>query len=257
MNINEFLEVGRLRSKMPQYTQKREKAIMLAAEVLSKHPRAYLSLSGGKDSTAMAFIVDEAARRVNRDFEVWCHMSDASFPGTRETVTEICKRIGRELTIYESPVSAFEAVKNKQRQAFGKSGYFFDSVRDFAKDKDLCFVGVRAFESKRRMKAARAHGAVFKSESMGEVVTCCPLQWFRLEDVAATLVYYGAPIHPIYFKQSIETGQNVNDESRWIRLNYVTSKDLLNKGTAVFLRLNYPDLYNKLREAYPEVARYT
>jgi len=256
MTFDEFIEIGRLRAKSPQYRKKRDASIELAARELITHERPYLSLSGGKDSTAMAFIVNEAAIQVNREFRVWCHVSDASFPGTIETVKAVCDRIHRPLDLYRCPVSAFELVKSKQRRPFGKSGAFFDSIRTYADDKDLCFVGVRACESKRRMKAAKIHGAVYQSKSMGKVTTCVPLQWFRLEDVAAALYEFQAPIHPIYHKQAIDNGKNVNDETQWIRLNYVTSKDLLNKGTAVFLKLNYPELYNKLRAAYPEVGLY-
>jgi len=256
MTIADFVEIGRLRSKHPQYSEKLNAAITLACEQLVKHDRPYVSISGGKDSTAMSFIVDEAARTTGKDFELWCHVSDASFPGTVETVEKIAKTLGRKLVLYESPISAFEAVKQKQKASFGKSGIFFDSIRAYAADKDLSFVGVRAFESKRRMKAARAHGAVYKSASMGDVTVCAPITWFRLDDVAATLYKYGAPIHPIYSKMAIESGKNVNDEKQWIRLNYITSKDLLHKGTAVFLKLNYPELFNKLKEAYPEVGNY-
>lgn len=256
MNFDDFMEIGRLRAKSSQYRKKRDAAIGLAAKELLTHKYPYLSLSGGKDSTAMAFIVNEAAIQVNRSFRVWCHLSDASFPGTIETVKAICERIQRPLNLYQCPVSAFEMVKNKQKRPFGKSGCFFNSIREYAKNKDLCFVGVRACESKRRMKAAHVHGAVYQSKSMGNVTTCAPLQWFQLEDVAAALYEFQAPIHPIYRKQAIDNGKNVNDETQWIRLNYITSKDLLNKGTAVFLKLNYPELYNKLRAAYPEVGLY-
>lgn len=256
MNIDDFIEIGRLKYKSPAYRKKHDAAVDLATDMLMQYERPYLALSGGKDSVAMAFIINEAARIVGKDFEVWCHVSDASFPGTVETVRETCKRIGRKLVLYESKESAFDLVKENQKQAFGKNGRFFDSIRDYANDKDLAFVGTRAYESKRRMKAAKVHGSVFKSKSMGDVTVCCPLLWFRLEDVAAALYEYNAPIHPIYYKQSIDSRKNINDETQWIRLSYVTSRDLLNKGTVVFLKLNYPDLYNKLKAANPEVAQY-
>jgi 3'-phosphoadenosine 5'-phosphosulfate sulfotransferase (PAPS reductase)/FAD synthetase len=256
MDLSEFREIGRIRSKSPQYAKKRAEALQASADLLLSHKRPYLSLSGGKDSVAMAFLVDEAARSVNRDFEVWCHLSDASFPGTRETVEDVCRRIGRKLVIYESPVSAYDLAERKEKRAFGKSGVFFGSIREYAADKDLAFVGVRAFESKRRMKAAKVHGMVFQSESMGNVTVCHPLLWFRLADVAALLYEYNAPLHPIYAKMALG-GRNKFGEESWIRLGYITSKDLLNKGTAVFLKLNYPELYNKLARAYPEIGRYT
>ena len=42
----------------------------------------------------------------------------------------------------------------------------------------------------------------------------------------------------------------------YIRLGYITSRDLLDKGTAVFLKLNYPDIYNKLIKSFPEIRNH-
>lgn len=57
----------------------------------------------------------------------------------------------------------------------------------------------------------------------------------------------------IYKKITIERGENRCGEESFIRLGYITSRDLLNKGTAVFLRINYPDEFNRLAAAYPEI----
>jgi 3'-phosphoadenosine 5'-phosphosulfate sulfotransferase (PAPS reductase)/FAD synthetase len=254
VNLELFLEIGRLRSKQPQYQSKKQKAQKLIIDMLASHNAPYLALSGGKDSVAMAYIVDEAATSCGKDFRVWSHISDASFPGTAEIVRTVCDRLGRPLDIFQSS-GAFDAAAGKEKGAFGKSGVFYDSVREYAKDKDLSFVGVRAYESKRRMKAARIKGAFFYSESMGGVTVCHPLLWFRLEDVAAAIYEHDAPMHPIYSKRAVE-GRNKFGEEQWVRLGYVTSKDLLNKGTAVFLKLNYPELYAKFAKAYPELRLY-
>ena len=253
MNIDDFIKIGALRCGMQQYAEKRDKAIQLCEEQLSTHKNPYLAISGGKDSVAMAYIVDAAARKVGADFKLWLHHSDASFQGTIETCREVADAIGRRLDVFESECSAFDAIERPQKAAFGKSGVFFDSVRDYAKDKDLCFVGVRAAESKRRRNAAKAHGQVFKSVSMGDVTVCHPLLWFTGYEVAAALYEYNAPIHPIYRKMTIERGENSQGEASFIRLGYITSRDLLNKGTAVFLRINYPDEFNKLAAVYPEI----
>lgn len=254
MNIHDLLEIGRIKSKSLRYKQLKEKAINTSAELLLKHNNPYLAISGGKDSVAMAFIVNEASVMVNKSFRLWCHASDASFPGTIETVRKVAETINKPLDIFESN-KAFEYVKSKQKKSFGKTGVFFDSVREYAEDKDLCFVGVRAYESKRRMNAAKAHGMVYYSKDMGDITVCNPLQWFKLEDVAAALYEFNAPLHPIYYKHSID-GKNKFGEDQFIRLGYITSKDLLSKGTAVFLKLNYPDIFNKLCKEFPQIREY-
>jgi 3'-phosphoadenosine 5'-phosphosulfate sulfotransferase (PAPS reductase)/FAD synthetase len=254
VNLELFYEIGRLRSKQPQYQAKKRKAQELIADMLLSHNAPYLALSGGKDSIAMAYIVDGVSTSCGKEFRVWSHISDASFPGTVEIVCDVCDQLNRPLDIFQSTV-AFESAAEKDKRAFGKTGIFYDSIREYTKDKDLSFVGVRAYESKRRMKAAKIKGASFFSESMGSVTVCYPLLWFRLEDVAAAIYEYNAPMHPIYSKQAVSK-RNKFGEEQWVRLGYVTSKDLLNKGTAVFLKLNYPDLYAKFAEAYPELRLY-
>lgn len=256
MKFEEFINCGRLRAKMQQYTRKKAEAIETCCKAFESSQSPYVSISGGKDSVAMAFIVNEAAKICGKDFRLWAHISDASFPGTLETCKKTSEMINRILDVYESKISAFDAVTQEKRQSFGKTGVFFDSIRDYAKEKDLAFVGVRASESKRRKQAASAHGNYFYSASMGNLMVCHPLLWFRLEDVAAALWEYNAPIHPIYKKQPVETGQNSLREDMFIRLGYITSKDLLNKGTAVFLKLNYPEHFYRLAEVWPDIRKW-
>ena len=256
MTIQEFLEVGRVRSKMMVYQRRKAAAVDLCRQVLETHRSPYAALSGGKDSVAMCCILDEAARADGRRFRIWSHVSDASFPGTEETCRELATRLNRPLDIDMSPVSAFDALNGDQRQAFGKRGVFFDAVRRYAEDKDLCFVGVRARESKRRRQAANVHGPVFHSKSMGDITICHPLLYFALEDVAAALYEYSAPIHPIYFKAPLDCGVNRQGDEQFIRLSYLTSKDLLNKGTALFIKTNYPAEYAKLCRAWPDIRRF-
>lgn len=256
MKFDEFINCGRLRLKMPQYTKKKSDAIALCCKRLESAKNPYVAISGGKDSVAMAFLVDDAARQCNVEYRLWLHLSDASFPGTLETCQKVADILQRPLDVFESETSAFDSLNSKKKQSFGKTGVFFDSVRDYAKNKDLAFVGVRASESRRRMQAAKVHGQCFYSKSMGDVIVCHPLLWFRLEDVSAALYEYGAPIHPIYKKIPIGTSRNQLNEDGFIRLGYITSKDLLNKGTAVFLRINYPDQFFKLAEVWPEIRQW-
>ena len=156
MTFSQLLEQGRLNANMPAYKRKKEKAISVCVEQLTSHTDPYCAVSGGKDSVAMACLLNDAAKQCNRDFTLWAHVSDASFPGTLETCQALSKHIQRKLDMFQSD-SAFDSINNKQRMAFGKTGVFFGSIKEYAKDKDVAFVGVRAYESKRRMRAAKAH----------------------------------------------------------------------------------------------------
>ena len=256
LSFEQFIECGKLRSQMLTYQRKKKKAIELCTNVLSAHTAPYVALSGGKDSVAMAFIVNDAAKKCGKDFRLWSHISDASFPGTEETCEKVSEMINRPLDISRSD-QAFEMLSVKDVTAFGKKGVFFSEVRRYNQSKDVVFVGVRAGESKRRMNAAKAHGTVFRSESMGGISVVNPLQWFDVFDVAAALSEYNAPIHPIYHKIPVENGSNGNGEPLFIRLSYITSKDLWNRGTLVFIKINYPDIYARMLKYCPEISRYT
>lgn len=256
LSFEQFMECGRLRSKMSAYQKKKNEAIKICENALLTHEAPYAALSGGKDSVAMAFIINDAAKKCGKDFRLWAHISDASFPGTEETCVKVSEMTGRQLDISRSD-KAFEMLSAKEVSAFGKSGVFFSEVRKYNKTKDVAFVGVRANESKRRMKAAKIHGDVFLSNSMGGITVVNPLQWFDVFDVAAALAEYNAPIHPIYRKVPVETGNNSNGEPLFIRLSYITAKDLWNRGTLVFIRINYPDIYAKMLKYCPEISRFT
>ena len=72
-----------------------------------------------------------------------------------ETINKIAESLDKTVDFYRSKYSAIETIsETKEQRKFGKSGVFYNSVREYAKDKDLSFVGVRASESKRRKKAA-------------------------------------------------------------------------------------------------------
>lgn len=248
MTIQDFLEIGEVRSGMLAYKRLKGKAQKGIEDAFLRSERPYLAISGGKDSIAMAYLVDEVATRINRDYVLWAHVSDASFPGTVEIIRDVAACLGRELVLSES-VGAFEAYKNPEMKQFGKQGVFFSEIRKFAKDYDLAFVGVRAYESKRRMAAAKAHGMTYFSADMGDVTVCAPLTWFRLSDVAAVTVEYDTPIHPIYYKLPVGSYRTTLDGDTFIRLGYATAKDLIHKGSQEFIRVNYPEIYNKLRAA--------
>lgn len=258
MTFDDFIRQGRLRCRMPDYKAKHQKALEVAKEAIGSHSKTYVSVSGGKDSVVCACIADEAARAVGKEIALWAHVSDASFPGTEETICALAEKLGRKVVFSRSEGSAYDALSNAQRRAFGKTGVFFSAIRQWVEESgcDLCITGVRAFESKRRMQAARCHGSVFHSSVGGEIDICNPITWFRLEDVAAAIADYQAPIHPIYSKAPIGTSRNRYAEDGFIRLGYITSRDLLNKGTAVFIRLNYPAQWQRLCEAWPEIRNY-
>lgn len=241
-------------STLPTFKRKVEKAKEFIREAFSISTHPYLACSGGKDSIAMFSLVDEIAIELNRQYIVWGHLSDASFPFTQETIEESCFMSKKAIQYLDfSPVSAFDVIKDSVSQ-FGKKGYFFNAIADFQKKSrcDLAFIGVRASESARRKKAVKIHGHLFESSVTGIRQKCCyPLAYWNVDDVFAQILISGYPLHPIYSKR-----HHLGD-IRKIRLGYLTSQDLLNIGTVGFIRDNYPQQYQQLILACPKFANYT
>jgi len=50
--------------------------------------------------------------------------------------------------------------------------------------------------------------------------------------------------------------RHISGDPGKIRLGYVTARDLVEHGTVVFLKENYPELFRKLLRAFPEMGRY-
>lgn len=248
-------ELGGLYKNLNAYKRRLEQAKAFVREALSRSERPYLSISGGKDSVAMLAVVDAVARETGVDFPLWAHVSDASFPGTIETLQTCAQITGRELILDQSPVSAFDVERDTDAlKPFGKQGYFFDAIRAFQTNykPDLVFVGVRAAESRRRARACNVHGHLFRSSVTGPPIwVCYPLVWWSVEDVCACIVDHGLPFHPIYSMRSAD------GDARSIRLGYITARDLMHKGTIAFIRANYPAIYTLLVSKFPDMRAYT
>lgn len=248
----ELKKLGKYHSRTALFQKRFREAVEFAKLAFSICDNPCVNISGGKDSIAMLAVVSEAAKDMGRDFTCWIHVSDASFPGTIETAKEAVELCDSELIVSESPVSAFDVDFSREVKQFGKEGVFFSEIRRNMEENgfDLCFIGNRMFESKRRMKACLAHGVIYTTTVPTNQTICTPIMKFRIEDVAATIEHFGLPWHPIYSKVHDRGAEN-------IRLGYVTAQDLLSLGTGVFLRTNYPELYNKLSKYNPNVRKYT
>lgn len=239
---------GQIYQSSSQFRRKMEQSKQFVREVFERFNTPYLALSGGKDSVAMLGVVNDVANEIGKPFEIWSHISDASFPGTIETIRACAEKTCRPLILDESPVSAFDVIGQQSSQRFGKQGYFFDAIAKQCATHDVVFVGVRAAESKRRKKASLAHGHLFETHVPLHHWKSHPICWWDVQDVAAAAAYYDLPIHPIYEKFPTDIGA--------IRLGYATALDLVEKGTLIFLRKNYPTLFHKLTQARPDLRRF-
>jgi 3'-phosphoadenosine 5'-phosphosulfate sulfotransferase (PAPS reductase)/FAD synthetase len=244
-------QLGKYHCKTGVFKKRLYNAVEVAKAAFEISENPCLNISGGKDSVAMLAVVSEAAKQLKRSFKAWIHISDASYPETIETTLKACELCDVELIISESPISAFDVNFQKEVKKFGKEGVFFSEIKKNIEGNnfDLCFIGNRMYESKRRLKACLAHGEIYNTTVPTKHICCTPIMRFKVEDVAATIELYKLPWHPIYFKWH---------DRNWdkIRLGYITAQDLMEMGTIVFLKTNYPDLYNKLSKFNPKIRQY-
>lgn len=253
MDIERFYEIGKVNSFMPTYQKRLGVAKAEIYHNLNTHDKPYIAVSGGKDSMVLLHLVNQVAKGIGKEVVAWSHLSNASFPSTFETIEKLVERCGIEWVVNENK-DAYTYLRDKEKMKFGKSGVFFDSVKEFAADKDLAFVGTRASESKRRRKAFNIKGMTFSSKSMGDVTVCNPLAWFRLEDIASYTVENNIPMHPIYSKHQFDKTVNQDGEPYWIRLGYTTQRDLRDRGFVNFLKMNYPDIYEEIKMIDPTIS---
>lgn len=216
------------------------------AQMLAEHPNCYIALSGGKDSVALAHLVN----RIRPTPSVsW--MDDLEWPETEQLVRGLASR-------WELKVVRRDGLW-EQLVAIGLSpfdhNYFYDrrlvpkSRRDCVRDYDAVFLGLRADESAGRRVNAAVRGDAY---SAGRQVHLCPLQRWTSRDIFAYLVAHGLPIHPVYQKRSA-----VFEPERSIRVSWwIPSPGVSRHGYCAWLRQHYRDRWRQLIMAFPEGRAY-
>lgn len=169
IELADFLACGRMRSGFASFKSKHEDALQMCAEALTSHKAPFVSISGGKSSAAAAFVVDAAARIVDRDFVLFVCLADPDPPDVADTCLEIAEMTGRHLDICQYPC-----------------GYHHkkpDKALEYASEKDLCFMGAQPAQN----------GWRISEKKHLDIDVVFPLQHFDLYDIAALYTVYDIP----------------------------------------------------------------
>jgi len=226
-----------------QFAKKLQRAREIRDEGLSRISKGYVSWSGGKDSTAVLFLV----REVCPYYKCVKHDDDCEYPDTLKYVKKLQAKYGLNLDILQPSFSVWEKIV-ENAEILGEE--IHNSNIDFASesfygvmkkyydegDYDGMFWGLRAEESK-----ARKHNAIFNGANYlkGDSKICCPITWWTGDDVFAYLVGNNIQINPLYYKCKFTEPGRIRDG--W----WLPGKTAY-KGHLSFLRYYYPDLYQKL-----------
>lgn len=216
--------------------------------------RWYVAWSGGKDSTALAHIVNS----MYPGTEIWSEKDDCDFPGEIEYVTSVAAKYNFNLNLCVPGMPLLDEALARQidicedihsRGTEFSDRFFYSAV---AAQESLCdgvFLGLRAEESRARQKNAMMRGHIYRRKN--KKWTCCPLVWWTATDVFSYLVTNNIPILNIYFKTKF-IGSPENIRKAWM-LPGASSR----KGFCAWLRYYYPQQFQKLALAFPNIKSYT
>jgi phosphoadenosine phosphosulfate reductase len=226
------------------FQRKLKKAREIRDQALSDIQNGYISWSGGKDSTALLFLI----REVEPDYLAVYRDADTMLPNSLEYIKRIVKKYNINLQVINAPFSIWDYYHEYpehlddivHRSSTVNFEGFKSTMNKFSNDGnfDGMFWGLRAEESNARLKNLQLRGATY---ILNKKIVCNPLAWWKGEDIFAYLIGNNIEIHPAYFQCKFK------DPER-IRVGGWTPDKANNKNGEHMRWLQYyhPELYRKI-----------
>lgn len=236
-----------LHSRLPGYRRRVAQAQAAVTEWLSRCHHPYIAFSGGKDSVCVLHLVREQVS----DIPAVYLDADNCFPEvsvlidetpnclrypTSEPFLDTLRRFGLDGGTDLDRQTMRSTVYEPVRRLLANYGY------------DGCAYGIRAAESHGRRQSVRFHNLVFYSKQY-QAWQCQPVGWWSYNDVWAYIVSNALPYAGTYDRMwdMPEVDQ---------RVSYWAGETKRRHGRYAWLKRNYPELWNKLAAALPEVRNY-
>lgn len=233
-------------SETTAYKRKIEKSKTVIQTFLQEHGSdAYVSLSAGKDSTAMAHLVWS----IDPTIKMMSQKDSLDFPTELDYLNTLKTDYGFDLTVITPNVNLWEVIKTTDflndvhsRGTEFSDSYFYGLIREFQQNTGLSsvFLGLRAEESKQRQWNFKKRGFIYKNNTWQQWV-CQPLALWSGFDVMAYLFENRIPILDVYFKTKFV--KYPHD----IRKSWILPSHQASQGQISWLRYYYPDEYNRLQ----------
>lgn len=244
-DINVKMDI--LHGKSKRYKNKELSAKDIISRALVQMDRPYLSFSGGKDSLIMLHMVLEQ----KPDIPVVYWDADASFPDTDIFLDKISSEWNIDLIRFKTrpilEVFREYGIDHPQIEAKTMIATVYDPIKKLIAEYgfDGVFVGLRREESYGRKQLIKYRGPIFYSKYQN-VIECLPVAYFSVQDVWAYITANKLPYNPVYDKTSMRPRNE-------IRVSYYCGESIRERGRFVWLKKEYPDLYNRFAAEFPEV----
>jgi 3'-phosphoadenosine 5'-phosphosulfate sulfotransferase (PAPS reductase)/FAD synthetase len=258
------------------------------AKAGAERGKMFCSLSGGKDSTALAGLLAEAGVACRGVYA----SSALDYPDTVETVDALGRAVGMavdvlapaELERHVARICSHYGVR-KPRKRKGLATYDeWDVLRalppdvcvlddepmgffvrasghanlltsyQYASGHDGSFSGVRRAESLARHFNWRKKGSLYRS-SLDDKWTCTPLVEWSGKDVWTFITTRGLPWLP-YYRLAYETGLSRDDPAKIRTGGVLVYAAIANKGVLRPVARIYPELWARLTRLRPELLRF-
>lgn len=250
---NDYRPEDYLHARLPLFKRRIDAAKAVALDWLRQCSRHYVACSGGKDSTAMLHLVAQVA---GGPVDVMFHDSGVEWPGAREAIDRLNEMgLIKELHVVRPSADVLEL---KRRQASGEISAaqkdklaLFNPINDFVRLKGYRGValGLRKGESAGRLMNRATRGLAYTRND--GIMVCTPLGDWEWQDIYAYIALHALPLHPIY-----SAPLNGLEHRGRIRLSWWASTDNHRHGEIWWVKKNFPEIYQRLSAAIPEVGRY-
>lgn len=245
----------RAHARSALHAKRVEEAMTTVAEMQAHHPEAYIALSGGKDSTAMCFLL---AKMGLRPRVVTVH-HDMHWPDMLPHCKAVCERLGMPWEVAENALSwrdfigSRKGVLDPTEAALGAGGKGLRSSRREAMmvypqrwNYPGVYIGLRKDESKGRRMNYAVRGTIYeRAEGQARHVVCQPLARWSVLDVGAFLFAEEAPWLDAY--RCCRLHGSPGD----IRTGSMIPYEHATRGAVVWMKTYYPSLFHELCGLFP------
>lgn len=246
----------RLHAQQPLHRRHVTQAREVVEAALRGGRRAFVSVSGGKDSVALLGLV----RSVDPDVDAWHFDSGAETPDTLEVLKVLQERynvrvIRPQLSIHDMVQLVGGLGYNGPKKLEGEWHWAPDDWKRILIQEpaqrlcdehgyDTIFVGLRGDESRGRQMRMSRFGEMHQGKD--GILYVNPLAWWSGLDSLAYAVIHDLPISTLYLRPEHIPPQDRRTASA---LGMIDTQN----GRLAMLRERYPALWHELITLYPEM----